>query len=184
MEVSAEIVDRARASGAALVVLPLRQTDGRGVYSDSTATLVKRLRAAGVDARFLDPPEQRTFEMKKTGLELLAAFAIGIASAAAWDGLKALFKAHPKHQLSLTCVDIEEEDGSRKKGLKADGDSASVLAALTRCCRSRSRSKRAKPGAAKCRKHPPPLRRLAATTTCERTTDADKSSIAERPQRT
>ena len=130
VEVSAEIVERARTSGAALVVLPLRQTDGRGVYCDSTATLVKRLRAAGVDARFLDPPEQRTFEMKKTGLELLAAFAVGIASTAAWDGLKDLFKAHPKHGLSLTYVDIADEDSSRQKGLKADGDSASVLAAL------------------------------------------------------
>ena len=130
VEVSPEIVERARTLGVALVVLPLRQTDGMGVYSDLTVSLVKRLRAAGVDVRFLDPPERRTFEMKKTGLELLSQLAVAVAGAAAWDGLKKLFKAFPKDGLSLTCVDIAPEDGNRQKGLKADGDSASVLEAL------------------------------------------------------
>lgn len=60
VEVSPAIVERARILGAALVVLPLRRTDGIGVYSDLTVSLMKRLRAAGVDAKFLDPPEQRT----------------------------------------------------------------------------------------------------------------------------
>jgi hypothetical protein len=130
VEVSSEIIARAEANGGSIVLLPLREVGGRGVYSDSSTLLVKQLRAAGVNATFLDPPEQRTFEMKKTGLEVLIGFGVAVAGAAAWDALKALFRAHPKPQLSLTYVDIETKDGKRKRSLKAEGDSGSVLSAL------------------------------------------------------
>jgi hypothetical protein len=52
-----------------VVVAPLRRLDnGVGVYSSATVVLVKELRADGLNASFLDPPERRTFEVRKSAV--------------------------------------------------------------------------------------------------------------------
>jgi hypothetical protein len=67
-ETAVDVADRlgARNVGHDVVFLPTRRTyDGLGVYSQSLLFAVKVLRAQGVDAAYLDPPETRRFEIKK-----------------------------------------------------------------------------------------------------------------------
>jgi len=64
-DIAADVLVRARAVAVPLVVLPDRHVNGRGVYTQTSVLLVKQLRGAGLRAEFLDPPESRTFEVKK-----------------------------------------------------------------------------------------------------------------------
>lgn len=130
-ELDANLVERARAMGRSVVVLPSRIVEGQPVYSASSDTLVKQLRVAGVDAAFLDPPEHRTFEMKKSAeLALLLGYVLGIASSASWDAIKALFRSRSTSKLSVTYVDLEKGDGHSARAWKVEGDSAAVLEAI------------------------------------------------------
>jgi hypothetical protein len=96
----AEVMDRARAVEADLVVLPRRwAADGRGVYGEATLFLVKELRADGVNAAYLESGKDRLFEVKKSAL--LAGLATigfgigaGIGTNAAWAGIKRLLTRH------------------------------------------------------------------------------------------
>jgi len=52
-----------------LVITPFKRLDnGKGVYSSSTMFIVKELRADGLTASFLDPPERRTFDVRKSAV--------------------------------------------------------------------------------------------------------------------
>jgi hypothetical protein len=126
-----EMANRARTVDGSIVLMPVRYIEGRAVYAQSLITMVKRLRAAGLDAAFLDPPEQRTFEVRKGALETaIITVALGMASSAAWDALKAFFRAHAPGRLSVTYVDLEDEAGQRGTAWKVDGDRDAVLAAI------------------------------------------------------
>lgn len=127
------IVERAARAKAALVILPHRVTeDGRGVYPDPTTFLVKELRAAGVDASFLDEADQRLFEVKNSALlDMLTAVVLGVASSAAWDGFKALIrKRTATAPLTVTYVDLSPE-GARRE-FTATGRADEVLESIDR----------------------------------------------------
>jgi hypothetical protein len=86
-------VARAREAGSSVVVMPRDEHDGLAVYTEPSVLLVKQLRAFGIDADFLDPPNQRVFDVKKSNFAATAlAFVIGIGSDAAWDSARLSFK--------------------------------------------------------------------------------------------
>lgn len=126
--IDAEMANRAMTVDGSIVLMPVRYVEGRAVYEQSLITMVKRLRAAGLDATFLDPPEQRTFEVRKGALDsAIITVALGVASSAAWEALKAFFKAHTPGRLSVTYVDLENDAGQRGTAWKVDGDRDAVL---------------------------------------------------------
>jgi hypothetical protein len=67
-DIDTAVLVRAEAVAAPLIVLPVRHLNEQGVYTMTSVLLVKKLRAAGLSAEFLDPPESRTFEVKKGAL--------------------------------------------------------------------------------------------------------------------
>lgn len=76
--------------------------------------MVKRLRAAGVEAEFLDPADQQTFEVKKSVEALVLAVVLGVVSSAAWEGIKAFFRSRSKgksqlHALILRALPVSVE---------------------------------------------------------------------------
>lgn len=134
-----EIAKRARVGERSIVLMPARYVEGRAVYAQSLITTVKRLRAAGLDAAFLDPPEQRTFEVRKGAIETaIVTIALGVASGAAWDALKAFFRAHAPGRLSVTYVDLEDDAGQHATAWKVDGDRDAVLEAIDKLRRGES----------------------------------------------
>lgn len=126
-----EMANRARTVEGSIVLMPVRYVEGRAVYAQSLITMVKRLRAAGLDATFLDPPEKRTFEVRKGALETaIITLVLGMASSAAWDALKAFFRAHTPGRLSVTYVELQDDAGQRGTAWKVDGDRDAVLEAI------------------------------------------------------
>ncbi len=136
IDIDAAVLARAEAVAALLVVLPVRHVNGQGVYTQTSVLLVKRLRAAGLSAEFLDPPELRTFEVKKSAFtEVIVSIALNIGSSAAWDAIKAVFRSRSRSageqpKLSVTYVDLGGEDGHRGKAWKVEGDGDAVLQAI------------------------------------------------------
>jgi hypothetical protein len=132
VEVAADLIHRARALDASVVILPVRDVDGLAVYPEATVTVVKELRSVGVDAHYLDGPERRIFEVKKSGLEVaVGTLLIGVASAAAWDAVKALLLKLRGRRLSVTYVDLETPN-EKTLAWCAEGDAESVLDAIDR----------------------------------------------------
>jgi hypothetical protein len=114
-----------------LLVLPLHEDeDGIGVYPEETLTLVKRLRADGVSARYLHPPELRRFEGRK-GVIADAAYTVvlGVLSSAAWDGVKRLL-GRSRKQLKVTFGQVDGPEGDTARWWHVEGDSADTLTAI------------------------------------------------------
>lgn len=139
-DIDAGLLARAEAMATPLVVLPVRHVNGLGVYPQTSVLLVKQLRAAGLSAEFLDPPESRTFEVKKSAFTtVIMPIVLGIGSSAAWDAIKATFRsrsAEEKTKLSVTYVDLDRKDGQRGAAWKVEGDSDAVLQAIDKLRRS------------------------------------------------
>lgn len=75
---------------ASITLLPRRVVNGKAIYSDDVGPLVKWLRSEGLDARFLNTPDQ-TFESHYDAVSvILLALLINIGSNAAWDGFKSI----------------------------------------------------------------------------------------------
>ena len=130
-EIAPELLARARSESASVVVMPIRQANGQSVYPQESLLLVKRLRAAGIDARFLDSSDKRTFEVQKSAFAILGNLVLGIASSAAWDGVKRFFGKRPdNNRLSITYVDLVDKDGTRGTAWKVEGDGDAVLRAI------------------------------------------------------
>jgi hypothetical protein len=132
--------DAARASALShdVLVLPRRRADdGVGVYSQASVFLVKDLRAAGVDAAYLDPSENREFEVQKSAVLVdLVQLAIGsgggLISAAAWATLQRFFSRRQQdeasnRELEVTLVDIS---GSTGRQLRVRGTRDDVLTVI------------------------------------------------------
>jgi hypothetical protein len=117
-----------------LVVLPLREDEnGNGIYPENTVTLVKRLRANGVDAHYLHPPERRRFEGRNGFVEIaVVSVILGVLSSAAWDGLKRLFSKRPDARLKITFGRKVGLDGSSTSWCEVEGDATDVIAAIDR----------------------------------------------------
>ena len=127
-DIDAAVLARAEAVAAPLVVLPVRHVNEQGVYTMTSVLLVKKLRAAGLSAEFLDPPESRTFEVKKGAFtDIVVSIALNIGSSAAWDAIKGIFRsrsAEKQPRLSVTYVDLDD------KAWKVEGDADAVLQAI------------------------------------------------------
>jgi len=133
-DIDAAVLARAEAVAAPLVVLPVRHVNEQGVYTMTSVLLVKKLRAAGLSAEFLDPPESRTFEVKKGAFtDIIVSIALNIGSSAAWDAIKGIFRsrsAEKQPRLCVTYVDLDDKDGQRGKAWKVEGDADAVLQAI------------------------------------------------------
>jgi hypothetical protein len=129
---SLDILERARRCDEDVVVLPLREQDGLGVYSQESVFLVKELRAQGLGARFLHDSANRTFEVRNSAEAVVASLVLGVASSAAWDGVKMLLRRAERQQLKVTYVDLRHSDGRQATSWTATGDSEAVLDAIDR----------------------------------------------------
>ena len=125
VELPSEDLERAREAGSAVVILPRRRADdGRGVYGEATLFLVKELRANGIDAEYLDSGE-RLFEVKKSALvAAVATIALGIASAGAWDAIKALLRREvsDRSQMEITYTDLRPNGTGRTWTVRGRGE--------------------------------------------------------------
>lgn len=130
----ATMLSRTRGALTEIVVLP-RSIDGIvGVYSQGSLFLVKELRAAGINAAFLDESEHRRFEVKKGDLtNLVVTFVLGIASTGAWEALKVMWGAKfaKEHPLDVTFVRTDRLDVSTT-AWRVVGSTGDVLAAMDR----------------------------------------------------
>lgn len=129
--ISQDILSRALEAESDLIVLPIEyDEEGVALYTESSVMAVKSLRAAGVDAAFLDASEQRTFEVKKSDLATaIITFVIGIGSAAAWDGIRFLVGTSAA-RLRVTFVDLRDGSERRGRAWTVEGDAESVLTAI------------------------------------------------------
>lgn len=112
-QVPEDYLERGALLPASVVVWPLREVEGVGIYSQDVVTLVKRLRAEGVEATYLHPADSRVFEVKK-GLVLDAAVAIGlnILSSAAWAGITRVLRSRRERgELELTYAQSDTPSG-------------------------------------------------------------------------
>lgn len=75
---------------ADVVILPREVVDGIGLYDDSVVTVAKELRAAGTSAEYAHGPAAREWIGEKSVAVIVLSLVVGIASNAAWDGLRAL----------------------------------------------------------------------------------------------
>jgi hypothetical protein len=130
VELPSEVLNLAIRTDAGITVLPFAFLNGQGIYSEPSVMLVKELRALGADAVFAQPPEERLFEVKKSAEALLVALVIGIASNASWDLMKQLLQRWREARLSVTYVELEEDNGRRGQAWKAEGDADGVIRAI------------------------------------------------------
>jgi len=116
----------ARAIGSEVVILPGRRADdGQGVYSEATLFLAKELRAEGVNVAYLDEPKDRFFEVKKSALlDAFVTIVLGVGSAAAWDGIKALFKKNSldDKQMEMTYADLSPNGSGKTWTVRGSGE--------------------------------------------------------------
>jgi hypothetical protein len=133
-DIDAAVLARAEAVAAPLIVLPVRHVNEQGVYTMTSVLLVKKLRAAGLSAEFLDSPESRTFEVKKGAFtDIVVSIALNIGGSAAWDAIKGVFRsrsAEKQPRLSVTYVDLDDKGGQRGMAWKVEGDADAVLQAI------------------------------------------------------
>lgn len=120
---------------SAVVILPISvDRDGCGTYSESTVFLAKDLRAEGVEARFLHPSEQRSFEVKKSELAAAAAFfSLAIAGNASYDLTKAGFLRllkRGKASQPMTVELVHIEASGRATGTRISGSADDVIRAI------------------------------------------------------
>jgi hypothetical protein len=113
---SAEV--RALLSGdlpADVVVLPRRMdAEGRGLYHDSVLSLVKTFKADGIDAAFLHDSDQRGWIGEKSLTTDFLTLALGVGSAAGWDGVKRLFRGRLSSSQTKAVIYRKTEDPSGK----------------------------------------------------------------------
>jgi hypothetical protein len=130
---SDEVRRRAIAMANDIIVLPSGDADGSGLYTEPSVGLVKELRACSVDAAYLDPAEARAFEVKKSALtEAAISLSIGIASSAAWEGLKAILARKKATRLDVTFLDVQVGSRTHGQAWRACGGTDEVLAAIDR----------------------------------------------------
>lgn len=144
VEVNPTVTDPAVVSAAwgvavDVLVMPMRNVNGVAVYSQESLDLVKELRAAGLTAAFLHGPSERIFEAKKSAVAVLGAIALGIATNAGWDGVKALMRrGGPTGKLAVTFTDLKDQQTSAMSWT-VTGDSDAVLDAIDKLRRSDDR---------------------------------------------
>ncbi len=130
-ELPKEELEAAFAVGASIVIMPHARTeDGRGIYGESTLSLVKDLRAQRLDAKYADEPERRVFEVKKGVLaDGFVTIVLGIASAGAWDAFKIYILGWlDDKKMEITYTDLSAD--GREESWTIRGQGRDVLAAI------------------------------------------------------
>lgn len=132
-ELAQRIRSRAAETGADVVILPERvdQQRGKGVYAQDSLFLVKRLRREGINADYLDPSEDRYFVTQKSALLTLAAtVGIGIATNAAWDGVKKVVSLVRGKSNSPLTINVTNASDAAPAEVSVSGSPAEVISAL------------------------------------------------------
>lgn len=133
LDLTERIRARIEQTGADFVVLPERvhEQTGKGVYAQGSLFVVKRLRSEGVNAAYLDEPENRYFVTEKSAIvTALGVIGIGIITNAAWDGIKALvslIRGTSNDPITITVTDATETQPAETT---VTGSPAQVLDAL------------------------------------------------------
>jgi hypothetical protein len=125
--------DQEHAAGPeSVLVLPLREdASGNGIYPEESGSLVKQLRAAGMDAAYQHRPEQRLFEGRKGFIpDAVYTVILGVLSSAAWDGVKRLIGSKPRRRLKVTFGQVDGPDAGSARWWQVEGDSSDVIAAI------------------------------------------------------
>ncbi len=116
-----------------VVVLP-REIDESGVarYHDTAIDLVKALKFEGLSASFAHSPEERGWLGEKSVLQYTLDVVIGVVSAGAYDGIKALLRRrHDETPVRLRITrQVSTESGSGWEWIELDGTGESVAQAL------------------------------------------------------
>jgi hypothetical protein len=122
-----------RQSPPEVIVLPRELADnGAGYYSDSVISVVKELRADGIDADFAHDQHSRSWIGEKSATQYLLEFAIGIASTAGWAAVCALLSrnesATPMQAKVARCTQSKTE--TRWEWLEFTGTSKQIAAQM------------------------------------------------------
>ena len=141
MSGSVTIVDPARpppgrvpdGSDADIVIFPHQQDGDRDIYSDQLVTLVKAMRADGVDVRWFHDSDHRLWSGERSAFLTLVAipFAVGIASSGGWAALARLFSRR-SGRVKLKVGYRKDPLGAEERWLELEGSFADVAAALER----------------------------------------------------
>ncbi|UUZ58715.1 hypothetical protein [Nocardioides sp. B-3] len=132
-ELAQRIRARAAETGADVVILPegVDQQTGKGVYAQDTLLLVKRLRHEGINADYLDRTADRYFVTQKSALLTLAAtVGIGIATNAAWDGVKKVVSLMRGNGNSPLTIIVTDASDTAPAEVSVSGSPAEVMSAL------------------------------------------------------
>lgn len=114
LELPAEIVSRLQRVEQEVTILPLRTDDTGATYGEATIDLVKVLRREGLRAGYLDPPEGRRFEVKKSDpASAVAWICMAIASGVTYDVVKQTVLAAlgrlGRQQVDLQYAEVSED---------------------------------------------------------------------------
>lgn len=118
---------------ADLVILPHQLDGDRGIYSDQLVTLVKALRADGVDVRWSHDSDHRLWSGKRSAILTLVVIplVVGIASSGGWAALARLL-GRRRGQVKLKVGYRKDPLGVEERWLDLEGSSADVAATLDR----------------------------------------------------
>lgn len=130
----------ARNTGHDVVFLPMRRTeDGLGIYDQSLLFAVKELRAQGVDAAYLDTPETRRFEIRKSAalhavLTIASSTGSGLLTATVLAGVARVLRRRGDERVKDTPLEVRVFDtsGLSSREYVIRGTSDAVLAAVDR----------------------------------------------------
>lgn len=144
-DLSSSELDGLDTAAGHLVITPLKRLDnGVGVYSTATMFLVKELRADGLTASFLDPPERRTFEVRKGAVADLVILSISVGGSlttnVAWFYIERLLtrsrrSANSSDDMELEITVIDPLAPPESNQLVLRGRSDVVLRAATEISR-------------------------------------------------
>jgi hypothetical protein len=122
----------------AITILPRRIKDGKAIYSDDLVLLVKQLRIDGIDAKFLETPDQ-AFESQYSAVSIITLnILLNIASSVCWDGFKLLLgkmrskaldtqRAGGESQCKMSIGLVKHPDGSSFTWQEISGPTVDVL---------------------------------------------------------
>lgn len=113
-----------------LVVLPEATREGKGVYRDEVLTLVKELRASGVDAAFAHNSEARTWSGRK-GEDLLVPIVIALGTSGLTTAIGIAFsrwleRRHASSSVNIRIVRKTQADESIEEVFQASGPGGEV----------------------------------------------------------
>lgn len=122
---------------AGIVLLPERRlTNGIGVYDEAMTDLVKELREEGIAVVWGDEPDQRSSDGQRSfdqdTISAIIGFPWGVASNAAWEGIKLLFSRPPRDTQELE-VDLAKQtspEGDQWAWATFKGSGAAVTEAM------------------------------------------------------